>query len=217
MFVPSQKISTNSHALLTELDIDFDSIVITESRKVNDISKPIFPPINIVLADYAIEQTPNQSNAEGALFYINRKHSYKIRKDLKLFKPLKIKSVFVEVIMPKRTSDSPKNTPPYNKTKSQKVQLSESADISEKLLETLKETLHVGDAEDIFGAYVASELRSLDASRQRIGKIEITNTLDRLETSQFCGNVYQNLPLTYNNSIQITLMVVQLHNNQILG
>ena len=81
----------------------------------------------------------------------------------------------------------------------------------------MKEALHVGDAEDIFGAYAASELRSLDASRQRIGKIEITNTLDRLETSQFCGNVYQNLPLTYNNSIQITLMVVQLHNNQILG
>ena len=80
MFVPSQEISTNSHALLTELDIDFDSIVITESRKFNDISKPIFPPTNIVLADYAIEQTPNQSNAEGAVFYINRKHSYKIRK-----------------------------------------------------------------------------------------------------------------------------------------
>ena len=53
----------------------------------------------------------------------------------------------------------------------------------------MKEALHVGDAEDIFGAYVASELRSLDASSQRIGKIEITNTLNRLETSQFCGNV----------------------------
>ena len=59
MFVPSEKISTNSHALLTEFDIGFDSIVITESRKVNDISKPIFPPTNIVLADYATEQTPN--------------------------------------------------------------------------------------------------------------------------------------------------------------
>ena len=36
--------------------------------------------------------------------YINRKHSYKIRKDLKLYKPHKIESVFVEVIMPKKTN-----------------------------------------------------------------------------------------------------------------
>ena len=34
----------------------------------------------------------------------------------------------------------------------------EISDTSEKLLETLKETLHGRDAEDIFGAYVASEL-----------------------------------------------------------
>ena len=40
-----------------------------------------------------------------------------------------------------------------------------------------------------FGAYVASELRNLDPIRQRIGKIEITNTLKRLVTSQLCGKV----------------------------
>ena len=88
------------HALLTELDIDFDFIGITESR----ISKTNFSPTNIALANYVIEQTPTESNAEGALLYINRKHSYKIRKDLKLYKPHKIESVFVEVIMPKRTN-----------------------------------------------------------------------------------------------------------------
>ena len=65
----------------------------------------------------------------------------------------------------------------------------ETSGTSEKLLETLKETLHGGDAADIFGTYVACELRSLDTSRQRIGKTEITNTLNRLATSQFCGNV----------------------------
>ena len=59
----------------------------------------------------------------------------------------------------------------------------------EKLLETLKETLNGGDAEDIFGVYVASELWSLDASREKIGKIKITNTLNRLAMSQLCGNV----------------------------
>ena len=88
------------HALLTELDIDFDFIGITESR----ISKTSFSPTNIALANYVIEQTPTESNAGGAVLYINRKHSYKIRKDLKLYKPHKIESVFVEVIMPRRTN-----------------------------------------------------------------------------------------------------------------
>ena len=86
------------HALLTELDIDFDFIGITESR----ISKTNFSPTNVVLANYAIKQTPTESNAGGALIYINRKHSYKIRKYLKLYKPHKIESIFVKVIMPKR-------------------------------------------------------------------------------------------------------------------
>ena len=90
------------------------------------------------------------------------------------------------------TSDSPKHTLSNNKTKSKRVKLRESvetSDTSEKLLETLKEILRRGDAEDQFGAYVASELQNLDPSRQRIGKIEIINTLKRLVTSQLCGKV----------------------------
>ena len=75
-------------------------MIITESR----ISKTNFSPTNIALANYVIEQTPTESNAGGALLYTNRKHSYKIRKDLKLYKPYKIESVFVEVIMPKKTN-----------------------------------------------------------------------------------------------------------------
>ena len=88
------------HALLAELDIDFDFMGITKSR----ISKTNFSPRNIALANYIIEQTPTESNAGGALLYINRKHSYKIRKDLKLYKPHKIESLFVEVIMLKRSN-----------------------------------------------------------------------------------------------------------------
>ena len=86
------------HALLTELDIDFDFIGITESRKAN------FSPTNIALVNYAIEQTSTESNTGGALLYINRKNSYKIWKDLKLYKPHKTESVFVEIIIPKRTN-----------------------------------------------------------------------------------------------------------------
>ena len=71
--------------------LDFDFIGITESR----ISKTNFSSTNIALANYTIEQTPAESNAGGALLYISRKHSSKIRKDLKLYKPHKIESVFV--------------------------------------------------------------------------------------------------------------------------
>ena len=62
------------HALLTELDIDFDIIGITESR----ISKTSFSPTNVALANYAIEDTPTEYNAGGTLLYINRKYSDKI-------------------------------------------------------------------------------------------------------------------------------------------
>ena len=55
----------------------------------------------------------------------------------------------------------------------------------EKLLDTLKKTLNGGDAEDVFGAYVASELWSLVARRSRIVRLEISNTLNRLAMIQF--------------------------------
>ena len=80
--------------------LDFDFIGITESR----ISKTNFSPTNIALANYAIKQTPNESNAGGAVLYINRKHLYEIQKDLNLYKPHKIESVFIEVIMPKKAN-----------------------------------------------------------------------------------------------------------------
>ena len=41
----------------------------------------------------------------------------------------------------------------------------------------------------MFGAYVASELRSLDARGNRIARLEFSNTLNRLAMSQFYGNV----------------------------
>ena len=84
------------HVLWTEIDIDFDFIGTTESF----ISKTNFSPTNVVLANYAIQQTPTESNAGGALLYINRKHSYKLRKYLKLYKPRKIESVFVFELNP---------------------------------------------------------------------------------------------------------------------
>ena len=87
------------HALLTDLDIDFYFIGITQSH----ISKTNSSPTNIALANYAIEQTPTEYKAGGADLHINRKHSYKIWKHLKIYEPDKTESVFVEV-MSKRTN-----------------------------------------------------------------------------------------------------------------
>ena len=56
------------HALLTELDIDFDFIGITESR----ISKTNVSPTNIALENYAIEHAPTEFN-EGELIQISKR------------------------------------------------------------------------------------------------------------------------------------------------
>ena len=44
----------------------------------------------------------------------------------------------------------------------------ENSNMPEKLLDALKETFNGEDAEDVFGAYVVRELRSLDTRRNRI-------------------------------------------------
>ena len=61
---------------------DANSLNVSNNIEIQNTS---FSPTNIALANYVIEQTPTGSNVGGALLYINRKHSYKIRKDLKLY------------------------------------------------------------------------------------------------------------------------------------
>ena len=98
-----------------------------------------------------------------------------------------------DVVSVASDSVAKKHSTANKKPKSKKVKMgpppTENSDMSEKLLDTLKETFNGGDAEDVFGAYVASELRSLDARRNRIARLEISNTLNRLAMSQFYGNV----------------------------
>ena len=43
-------------------------------------------------------------NVGGALPYINKRHSYKTRPDLAIYKPKKLESIFVEVILPKKSN-----------------------------------------------------------------------------------------------------------------
>ena len=43
-------------------------------------------------------------NVGGALLYINKRHSYKTRPDLAIYKPKKLESIFVEVVLPKKSN-----------------------------------------------------------------------------------------------------------------
>ena len=54
--------------------------------------------------NYVIEQTPIESTAGGALLYINKKYSYKTRPDLVIYEPKKLESIFVEVVLPKKSN-----------------------------------------------------------------------------------------------------------------
>ena len=82
--------------LISNLKLDLDIIGITESRLI----KSHLSPTNIILDNYIIEHAPTESSAGGALIYINKKHSYKPRSDLNIYKAKKLESIFVELVIP---------------------------------------------------------------------------------------------------------------------
>ena len=59
---------------------------------------------NVSLETYVIERTSTKSTAGGALLYINKRHSYKTRPDLAIYKAKKLESIFVEVVLPKKNN-----------------------------------------------------------------------------------------------------------------
>ena len=91
-----QKEIDNFHILLNELNINLDTIAITESC----IRENVSCPINIQLSNYSTEHTPTEVSAGGAVLYINNRLSYKPRADLKMYAPGKLESVFIEIIQP---------------------------------------------------------------------------------------------------------------------
>ena len=66
--------------LLSELNVIFDILAITESRITKDSSSPINLRFN-----YSIEGTTTESSAGGTLLYINKRLSYQLRNDLRLY------------------------------------------------------------------------------------------------------------------------------------
>ena len=85
--------------LLSDLNVSFDILAITETRIKKDSSSPI----NLQLR-YSIEHTPTKSSASGTLLYISKRRSYQLRNDLKLNDPGKIKATFIEIIYSKPTN-----------------------------------------------------------------------------------------------------------------
>ena len=86
------------HTLITECKTSFDIIGITESR----LKKNIPPQANITLQGYNMEHCTTESTKGGALLYISSKHNYKVRNDLKLYKPKLLESVFIEILKPRK-------------------------------------------------------------------------------------------------------------------
>ena len=69
--------------LQRELNISFDIIAITESR----IKKHLSSPINLQVNNYSIKHTTTESSAGETLLYRNKRLSYQLRNDLRIYEP----------------------------------------------------------------------------------------------------------------------------------
>ena len=85
------------HTLLSEINLKFDIIGITETR----LKKSSIRNINIDLKGYTIEHTPTEANCGGALLYINNTFNYTVRNDLRIYQKKEIESIFMEIVNPK--------------------------------------------------------------------------------------------------------------------
>ena len=81
-------------SLLSECNIDFHVIEITESR----IKKNQKALSNIEIPNYKVEQCSTESANGGALLYIKNDTLYKVRNDLKMYKSKNLESIFIEFI-----------------------------------------------------------------------------------------------------------------------
>ena len=83
--------------LLSQMNIEFDVIGITESRLQNNQ-----PKTNIEIPGYCYEHTPTKASKGGALLYISKNVNYKPRKDLTIIKDKELESIFIEIVIPQK-------------------------------------------------------------------------------------------------------------------
>ena len=82
------------NSLLSECNIDFDVIGITESR----IKRNQKALSNIEIPNYKVEQCSTESANGRALLYIKNDTFFKVRNDLKMYKSQNLESIFIEII-----------------------------------------------------------------------------------------------------------------------
>ena len=70
--------------LLSELNVSFDILAITESTNKKDSSSPVNIQLN---NNYSIKHTPTESSADGTLLYISERLYYVLRNDPRLYDP----------------------------------------------------------------------------------------------------------------------------------
>ena len=80
--------------MLCSLNTKFDIIAISES-KIKDLKTCIN---KVELPNYQIEFTAPKSLKGGTLLYISNNHTYKVRKDLIIYKEKELESTFIEII-----------------------------------------------------------------------------------------------------------------------
>ena len=94
------KIFDNFNHLINELKLGFDILIISELR----ILKCQSLNTNVSMQNYVIEQTSTESTAGEALLYISKRHCYKTCPDFTIYKPKKLESIFVEVVLLKKSN-----------------------------------------------------------------------------------------------------------------
>ena len=81
------------------LNFKFDTITIIEI-KIKTRNQPTF---DINLQNYDLYQTTTESTSGGTLIYVSKTLNFKIRNDIKIYKPKELESPFVEITNPRKT------------------------------------------------------------------------------------------------------------------
>ena len=90
----------NLNHLINKSKLEFDILGISESR----ILKSQSLNTNVSLQNNVIEQTPTESTAGEALLYINKRHSYKARPELAIYKPKNLNQFLLKFSYPRKAA-----------------------------------------------------------------------------------------------------------------
>ena len=131
----------NSTAFINNCKIKPKVIGLSETR----LRKNRQPLSNINLENYVYESTPTESSKGGTMLYVDKQLTYRLRKDLMMYKYKEIESIFIELF-----NNNNSNTVIGCVSKHPKVPLFEFmkdylVPLLEKLAKEKKETILMGD------------------------------------------------------------------------